>query len=154
MHITRRRPDSVPGAAGNFTGTVWLDEVAAPAAPSRLRMFSVHFAPGARTAWRRHPHGQVLHVPQGEGLVRRRGGATETIRAGDTVWIEPDEWHWHGAGPRTFMTHLAVVEAAQAGTTTEWGAHVCAEDTTPPDRPRPAPPPAEGLPTCTPCSTS
>ncbi|MCX5345319.1 hypothetical protein [Streptomyces atratus] len=28
------------------------------------------------------------------------------------VWTEPDEWHWHGAAPRTFMTHLAVVEAA------------------------------------------
>lgn len=29
-----------------------------------------------------------------------------------------------GAGPRTFMTHLAVVEAAGDGTTTEWHAHV------------------------------
>lgn len=36
---------------------------------------------------------------------------------GDTVGIEPDERHWHGAGPRTFMTHLAVVAAAD-GTTT------------------------------------
>lgn len=50
MHITRERPDTRRGPAENFTGTVCLDEIAAPAAPSRLRMFSVHFAPGAHTA--------------------------------------------------------------------------------------------------------
>uniref|UniRef100_A0AAU2VEI7 Cupin domain-containing protein n=1 Tax=Streptomyces sp. NBC_00003 TaxID=2903608 RepID=A0AAU2VEI7_9ACTN len=127
MHITRQRPDTHPGPAEQFTGTVWLDEIAAPQPPSRLRMFSVHFAPGARTAWHRHPHGQVLHVTEGEGLVQRRGGEIEPIRAGDTVWIEPDEWHWHGAGPRTFMTHLAVVEAAADGTTVEWDRHVGAD---------------------------
>ncbi|MEU0052771.1 cupin domain-containing protein [Streptomyces sp. NPDC006309] len=128
MHITRRRPDTWRGPEEHFTGTVWLDEIAAPAAPSRLRMLSVHFAPGAHTAWHRHPHGQVLHVLEGEGLVQRKGGTAEVIRAGDTVWIEPGEWHWHGAGPRTFMTHLAVVEAAADGTTTEWDCHVSAAD--------------------------
>lgn len=124
MHVTRKRPDTRQGPAENFTGTVWLDEVAVPPAPSRLRMFNVRFAPGARTAWHRHPHGQVLHVLDGEGLVQRRGGDAEAIRAGDTVWIEPGEWHWHGAAPRTFMTHLAVVEAAEDGTTIEWHTHV------------------------------
>ncbi|WP_438295129.1 (R)-mandelonitrile lyase [Streptomyces sp. HUAS TT7] len=127
MHITRQRPDTRPGPAENFTGTVWLDEIAVPQPPSPIRMFSVHFAPGARTAWHRHPHGQVLHVTEGTGLVQRRGGEIEPIRAGDTVWIEPDEWHWHGAGPRTFMTHLAVVEAAVDGTTVEWDRHVGAD---------------------------
>ncbi|UXY25979.1 (R)-mandelonitrile lyase [Streptomyces sp. HUAS TT20] len=127
MHIRRKRPDTVRGPAEHFTGTVWLDEVATPAAPSRLRMFSVHFAPDAHTSWHRHPHGQVLHVLEGEGLVQREGGEVEAIRAGDTVWIEPGERHWHGAGPRTFMTHLAVVEAAADGTTTEWDAHVSAD---------------------------
>lgn len=122
--ITRNRPDSVPGPAQCFTGTVWLDEIAAPPAPSRLRMFSVHFAPGARTAWHRHPHGQVLHVTEGAGLVQREGGPVEEIRAGDTVWIAPGQLHWHGAAPRTFMTHLAVVEAAADGTTAEWAEHV------------------------------
>ncbi|MFH8345277.1 cupin domain-containing protein [Streptomyces sp. NPDC018045] len=121
MEITRSRADSQAGPAERFTGTVWLDELAAPPAPSRLRMFSVHFAPGARTAWHRHPHGQVLHVTEGAGLVQRRGGPVEEIRAGDTVWTGPDEWHWHGAAPGTFMTHLAVVEAADDGTTADWG---------------------------------
>ncbi|GCD47329.1 cupin domain-containing protein [Streptomyces paromomycinus] len=121
MEITRSRPDSQAGPAGHFTGTVWLDELASPPAPSRLRLFSVHFAPGARTAWHRHPHGQVLHVTEGVGLVQRRGGPVEGIRAGDTVWTAPGEWHWHGAAPGTFMTHLALVEAAEDGTTTDWG---------------------------------
>ncbi|EPH39211.1 cupin domain-containing protein [Streptomyces aurantiacus] len=120
MHITRTRPASAQGPAEHFTGTVWLDEIASPAAPSRLRMFSVHFAPGAHTAWHRHPHGQVLHVTEGKGLVQRDGGPVEPIRAGDTVWIEPGERHWHGAAPRTFMTHLAVVEAGDDGTTAVW----------------------------------
>jgi quercetin dioxygenase-like cupin family protein len=124
LHVTRNRPDTQQGPAENFTGSVWLDVIAAPAAPSRLRMFNVRFTPGAHTAWHRHPYGQILYVLEGEGLVQRKGGDVEAIRAGDTVWIEPDEWHWHGAGPRTFMTHLAVVEAAEDGTTTEWDAHV------------------------------
>ncbi|MFJ4716754.1 cupin domain-containing protein [Streptomyces sp. NPDC088785] len=124
MDITRSRPETRRGPAENFTGLVWLDEIAAPAPPSRMRLFTVRFAPGARTAWHTHPHGQVLHVQEGEGRVQREGGAVEVIRAGDTVWIEPDEWHWHGAGPRTFMTHLAAVEAAADGTTACWGAHV------------------------------
>ncbi|MET9385592.1 DUF4865 family protein [Streptomyces sp. NPDC002928] len=54
MHITRQGP------AQNFAGTDRLDETAAPEPPSRLRMFNVHFAPGAHTAWHRHPQGQVL----------------------------------------------------------------------------------------------
>ncbi|MFH8371659.1 cupin domain-containing protein [Streptomyces sp. NPDC018031] len=124
MKGPEERPGSVPGAADHFTGTVWLDELAAPPAPSRLRVFSVHFAPGARTAWHRHPNGQVLHVTEGVGLVRREGRPVEEIRAGDTVWIEPGERHWHGAAPRHFMTHLAVVEAAADGTTVEWAEHV------------------------------
>ena len=37
MHITRKRPDTRQGPAENFTGPVWLDEIAAPTAPSRLR---------------------------------------------------------------------------------------------------------------------
>ncbi|MFD7866781.1 cupin domain-containing protein [Streptomyces sp. NPDC057682] len=120
MHITRNRPATQAGPAAQFNGTVWLDAVAEPAPPSRIRMFSVHFAPGGHTGWHTHPHGQVLHVTEGEGLVQRRGAPPERIRAGDTVWIEPDEWHWHGATPHTFMTHLAVVEAAEDGSTIHW----------------------------------
>lgn len=35
------------------------------------------------------------------------------------VWFAPGEKHWHGAGPTTGMSHIAVVEA-QNGSTTDW----------------------------------
>jgi quercetin dioxygenase-like cupin family protein len=71
-----------------------------------------------------HPFGQILHVTEGEGLVQRRGGGRETIRAGHTVQAEAGEWHWHGAGPGTFVNHLAVQEADADGQTTYWGEQV------------------------------
>lgn len=120
MEITRSRPDSEPGPAERFTGTVWLDELASPAPPARMRAYSVHFTPGARTAWHRHPFGQVLYVMEGEGRTQREGGPVEILRAGDTVHIDPGERHWHGAGPSTFMTHLAMQEADENGSEAEW----------------------------------
>jgi len=124
MEIRRKRADTRPGPRDWFTGQVWMDEIATPGPPSRVRMLSVHFAPGGRTAWHYHPFGQILHVTEGEGLVQRRGGGREPIRAGDTVQAEAGEWHWHGGGPGTFMTHLAVQEADEDGQTTYWGEHV------------------------------
>jgi quercetin dioxygenase-like cupin family protein len=124
MEITRIRPPARRGPAEWFTGDVWIDQVAVNPEPSRLRAFSVHFAPGARTAWHRHPVGQVIHVTEGVGLAQRRGGELETIRAGDSVHFEPGEEHWHGAAPAQFMTHLALQEAGEDGTDAVWGPHV------------------------------
>lgn len=120
MRIIRNAPAHSPGPAEHFNGSVRIDEIAAPEPPSRPRLFSVHFAPRGHTGRHAHPHGQALHVTGGEGPVQRRGGPVEAIRAGGTVWIEPGEWHWHGAAPRTFMTHLALVEAAAHGSTIHW----------------------------------
>ncbi|OEV31843.1 cupin, partial [Streptomyces nanshensis] len=94
MQVTRVSPDTAAAPPDWVIGTVWIDEISAPTGPSRLRIDSVHFAPGSRTVWHRHPLGQVLHVTAGTGLVQRRGGAVDIIRAGDTVRIEPGEWHW------------------------------------------------------------
>lgn len=124
MEITRDRPPSVPGNADWFTGEVWVDPIATGAPPSRVRLVSVHFCPGARTAWHTHPVGQVLHVTEGVGLVQRRGGPVEVVRAGDTVHFAPGEDHWHGAAPGNFMTHLAMHEVNDAGEHVAWGAHV------------------------------
>jgi quercetin dioxygenase-like cupin family protein len=124
MEITRDRPPSVLGNADWFTGEVWVDPIATGAPPSRVRLVSVHFCPGARTAWHTHPVGQVLHVTEGVGLVQRRGGAVEVVRAGDTVHFAPGEDHWHGAAPGNFMTHLAMHEVDDAGSHVVWGDHV------------------------------
>lgn len=109
-----------------FTGEVWYDVVAAGQGPSRLRVNVVRFAPGARTAWHRHACGQTLHVTEGVALMQARGGQVIEIRPGQTVHTPPGEWHWHGAAPDRFMTHLALWEGP-GGTDepeTVWGEHV------------------------------
>lgn len=111
-----------------FTGAVYVDPVATPSGPSRLGASSVHFTPGARTAWHTHANGQTIYVTEGIGLVQRRGGPIEVIRPGDRVFFEPDEWHWHGAAPSRFMTHLAMHDVPENGSAATWGPHVTDEE--------------------------
>ncbi len=106
-----------------FTGIVWQDPIIAAPDPARLHALIVHFEPGARTAWHTHPLGQTLHVTQGCGLVCTRGQTPREIRAGDSVWIPAGEEHWHGAGPDTHMTHVAMQEALD-GSAVHWLKHV------------------------------
>jgi quercetin dioxygenase-like cupin family protein len=127
MDVTRTT-DTGQGPAEWFTGAVYVDTVAAPGNGARISASVVHFTPGARTAWHRHPRGQSLWVTEGVGLVQRRGGQVEVIRAGDRVFIEPGEEHWHGATPNRFMTHLAMLEVDDDGTPAAWGDHVTDEE--------------------------
>jgi quercetin dioxygenase-like cupin family protein len=82
---------------------------------------SVHFAPGARTAWHTHPLGQTIFVTQGIGLCQREAGPIEVIRPGDRVYFEPGESHWHGATANRFMTHIAMQEVDDSGRPVTWG---------------------------------
>jgi quercetin dioxygenase-like cupin family protein len=104
------RTATIAAPAQWFTGAAWIDTIETPDGPSRTQIDNVHFAPGARTVWHRHPIGQVLIVAEGTGLIQRRGDPVETIHTGDSVRIGPGEWHWHGATPTAFMTHLAIEE--------------------------------------------
>lgn len=99
---------STKGPAEMFTGDVYFDVIAKGEEPLRLRVNVVRFAPCARTAWHTHACGQTLHVTDGIGLVQARGGDIIVMRPGDTVVTPPGEWHWHGAAPDHFMTHLAM----------------------------------------------
>lgn len=112
-----------PVPAEWFTGTVWQDPIWDAPAPARLRALKVTFCPGARTAWHTHPLGQTLYVVSGVGRVGLRSGEVRVIHAGDTVWIPPGEEHWHGAGPDTMMSHIALQEA-QDGSAANWLEHV------------------------------
>ena len=98
MQITRSSAEgntaTARGSAEWFTGDVYIDPVAVSPTPSRVLASLVHFMPGARTAWHRHPLGQSLFVTEGIGLCQRRGGPAEVIRPGDRVYIEPHEEHW------------------------------------------------------------
>ena len=127
MQITRSSIDTQKGPADWFTGDVYIDAVAAPEASSTFAAASVHFTPGARTAWHTHPHGQTIFVTEGVGLCRREGGPIETIRPGDRVFFEPGENHWHGAAPNRFMVHVAIHQNDESGSPVTWGEHVTDE---------------------------
>ncbi len=109
MEIVQKQP-SANGPAQWFTGDVWIDAVGRGVAPSRLGVVSVHFAPGARTAWHSHAGGQTLYVTDGRGLVQSRGDRIAEIRPGDVISTPDGEEHWHGAAPDHFMTHLSITE--------------------------------------------
>jgi quercetin dioxygenase-like cupin family protein len=128
MEITRLGLDTVKGPDTWFTGDVYLDAVAASAAPARVQANLVHFTPGARTAWHTHPLGQTIYVTEGVGLAQRRGGPIELIRPGDRVFFAPDEDHWHGATPTRFMAHLALNEVDDEHVAVIWGEKVSDEE--------------------------
>lgn len=64
---------------------------------------------------------------EGIGRIQSRSEVFAEIRAGDTVFTPAGEWHWHGAAPDHFMTHLAIWEATAEGPATEWGEQVTDE---------------------------
>ncbi len=119
MDISRNgtRP-SKPAPEEYFTGHVRLESLFSADAPARAAGANVTFEPKARTAWHTHPYGQTLIVTAGCGRVQREGGPVETIYAGDVISFAPEEKHWHGAGPDTALTHIAIQEKAEDGPVT------------------------------------
>src|SRR5437588_7151203 len=128
MQITRSSIDTAAGPSEWFTGTVYIDAVATPSDQSRLSASSVHFTPGARTAWHTHPNGQTIYVVEGVGRAQRRGGPVEVIRPADRVFFEPGEDHWHGAAPDRVMTQLPLGGVDDQGNSATWGVHVSDEE--------------------------
>lgn len=124
MEITRSSQETMLGPEDWFTGSVYVDYIAAPTGSSRVAAANVHFSPGARTAWHTHPHGQTIYVTEGVGRCQRRGGRVEEIRPGDRVFFEPGEEHWHGAAPDRFMVHIAIHQVNDEGSSVTWGEHV------------------------------
>jgi quercetin dioxygenase-like cupin family protein len=123
MRIQPKQP-TVKAPAETFTGDAWFDVIARGEEPSRIRVSVVRFAPGARNAWHAHAVGQTVHVTEGVGLIQSRGEEAIEIHPGDTIHTPTGEWHWHGASPDRFMTHIAMWEAPADGAETEWGALV------------------------------
>jgi quercetin dioxygenase-like cupin family protein len=118
---------STRGPAEYFTGSVRIDSQFAAPDPARAAAAVVTFEPGSRTAWHTHPLGQRLLIVSGEGWVQKEGEAKQFVQAGDTVWFEPDEKHWHGATDRKAMTHVAIQEARD-GSPVNWMEQVSDED--------------------------
>jgi quercetin dioxygenase-like cupin family protein len=128
MQITRSSIETRIGENDWFTGAVYVDAVAAPSGASHVMASSVHFTPGARTAWHTHPNGQTIFVLEGVGHCQKRGGPVEVIRPGDRVFFEPGEEHWHGAAATRFMLHLAIVQVDDEGNSATWLDHVTDEE--------------------------
>ncbi len=101
-----------------FTGVVWMDS--SPAEPPEAGVFRVHFEPGARTNWHTHPEGQILYVLAGRGRARTEGEPVVEMSPGDAITFAPDEKHWHGAAPDSFMVHVALNPAASSDGGTGW----------------------------------
>lgn len=128
MQFLPKQP-TAKASAETFTGDAWIDTIVRGEAPSRIRVAVVRFAPGARNAWHVHAVGQTVHVLEGVGRIQARGGQLLEMRAGDTVQTPAGEWHWHGAAPDRFMTHLAMFEApADGGPETQWGERITDEE--------------------------
>ncbi len=106
-----------------FSGQVRVDPLNSPPPPARVFTALFTFEPGARTAWHTHPLGQTLIVTAGCGRVQLEGEPIQEIRPGDVVWIAPGERHWHGAGPATAMSHIAIHERLGDSAVT-WMEHV------------------------------
>jgi len=100
---------SSPADPSHFIGKAGLRSLI-QASPQTSSMFAavVRFEAGARNHWHSHAGGQLLHVVEGEGWVQVRGQAPQRIRVEDTVTADPGEEHWHGAGGRGPMAHLAI----------------------------------------------
>jgi quercetin dioxygenase-like cupin family protein len=110
---------SVKGSSDYFTGNVRIDPLFVANDVAQFSGAHVTFEPGARTAWHTHPKGQRLIVSQGVGWTQEWGGPVVEIRAGDVVWCTPGIKHWHGATPKTAMTHIALTGSIN-GKNVEW----------------------------------
>jgi quercetin dioxygenase-like cupin family protein len=109
---TRRGPEEW------FTGSVFLETASVPAPGAGF--FRVFFEPGGRTNWHTHPEGQFLYVVTGTGRVGTENGPVVEVGPGDLVYFAPDERHWHGAGPETYMVHVAITPAISTAGGTDW----------------------------------
>lgn len=122
-------PQTSKGPAEWFSGDVYPTLLLSGSGQSRVRIASVHFTPGAHTAWHSHAVGQNLHIVEGTAKIQERGGPVQTLHPGDTVYTAPGVEHWHGAAADSFMVHLAIWEAPDdGGTETNWGEHVTANE--------------------------
>ena len=118
IHRAGSRPSTRP-SADYFTGSVRADPLITGPSVNPLRAIAVTFEPGARTNWHTHPQGQTLIVTAGAGRAQTEGEPVQHILPGDVITFAPGEKHWHGAGPDTAMTHIAL-QLEDDGRTADW----------------------------------
>jgi quercetin dioxygenase-like cupin family protein len=74
----------------------------------------VHFAPGARTAWHTHPHGQTIFVTESVGRGQREAGRSRPSAPATASFFELGENQWRAA-PNRCMAHVAMQQDDESG---------------------------------------
>lgn len=92
----------------HFSGRSWLAALTKRDKETGVPIFNVTFEPGCRNNWHAHTGGQVLVCVGGEGWYQARGEKAVKMMSGTVVEIPPNVEHWHGAGPTTWFSHLAI----------------------------------------------
>lgn len=119
--MTIRRADTgiVHGPEGVSNAPFLVQILLASRTDGEMTAMRVYFEPGGTTHWHSHPHGQLLFVLDGEGLVQHDGGEVVEVHAGDSVWFAPEERHWHGATPAGPFSYVSI-QPTKDGTAVRW----------------------------------
>ncbi|MCC9064910.1 cupin domain-containing protein [Flavobacterium piscisymbiosum] len=92
----------------NFTGNVWLNNLAQADSINQNAVGSVTFEPGARTKWHSHPAGQIILALEGVGYYQEKGSPKIIVNKGDVIKCPADIQHWHGASKDTKFVQVAI----------------------------------------------
>lgn len=92
----------------NFTGTAYLQTLAATDSLNTISVGNVTFEPGARSKWHLHPAGQILLVIDGEGYYQEKGQPRKILHKGDVIRCPPNIPHWHGASANRAFVQVAI----------------------------------------------
>lgn len=91
-----------------FSGRSWLAPLTVRAQETGVPICNVTFEPGCRNNWHAHTGGQILVCVGGEGWYQAFGEKAVKMTPGTVVEIPANVKHWHGAGPDTWFSHLAI----------------------------------------------
>lgn len=108
MKVIRHDPNAAePVSTALFVGDVTRRVLVGESDSNEISVGLVSFAAGGRNVFHRHTFDQVLYITEGEGIVASEKEEV-TVRAGDIIVIPAGESHWHGGGPESAMSHLAI----------------------------------------------
>ena len=108
MQITRAGHDVKAAPSGISNQPFLCQPLLEAQTDGAMTAMCLFMGPGTRPYWHTHPHGQLLYVLEGKGLVQREGGDIEEVSKGDCIWFAPDEPHWHGACPDNAFSYICI----------------------------------------------
>lgn len=92
----------------NFTGEVWLNNLAQADSINQNAVGSVTFEPGARTKWHSHPAGQIILALDGVSYYQEKGSPKIIVNKGDVIKCPANIAHWNGASVDIKFVQVAI----------------------------------------------